>query len=166
MTNEDVDPKVMCCQFRRKFQIIFMSYEELMRIEGRFTTMTPVNNPEAAIWITSHVNNQPIDPISKILLLLKTHFFHWLSIESSENIHRLSKSTTGRITGLGYGGLTIYYSSDNTSYRNCIETHSCFNQLIFHVFIDLVKEHLSSYNDFRGNFNYKFNNKSLSCSMH
>ena len=93
-------------------------YEELMKIEGRLMSTTPVNNDQAANWITSCVSNQPIDPMSKMSLLLKMCFAHWLSIESSENTYRLCKSTTGITTGLGHGGLTAERSSYGASSRN------------------------------------------------
>ena len=58
------------------------------------------------------------------------------------------------------GGLAIEVSSDNESARNRIETHSCFNKLMFHSFEGLILEILSSYNEFSKNIN--FHNKSLS----
>ena len=51
--------------------------------------------------------NQTIDQMSKVILLLKLHFAHWLSIESVENDQRWLKSTTGRWNVLGHGGLKI-----------------------------------------------------------
>ena len=139
-------------------------YDEIMRTEGVFSyTITP-NNPEDGNWIALHVKNQPIDELSKILLLLKMYLAHWLNIESSKNTHRPHTSMKERENGLGHGSLTTYFPSDKKCAKNCIETHSCFNQLLFHSFEGLVPEILSSYDEFSANFNFLIN--SFSHSIH
>ena len=88
-----------------------------------------------------------------------------MRIESTENIQRLRKYMTGRLTGLGHGGLKIEFSSDNNNYaRNCIESQSCFDQLIFHAFGDLLPEISASHNEFRTNLNFYYDNGSHSIS--
>ena len=95
---------------------------------------TKPTNPDAGNRITEHVGNQVIDQVSKVMMLLKFHFARWLSIESGENIQRLCKSMMGSSTGLGHGSLDIEFSYENiNSATNCIETHSCSNQLIFYT---------------------------------
>ena len=129
-----------------------------------FTSRMSLDNHEVDNLITSHVSNQRMDPIAKTCLLLKMCFTHCLIIESSENIHKLCKCMTGRTTRLGCGRLNVASSHDNASSRNHIETHSCFDQLLFRGFVGVVTELLLSYNEFCENFN--FHNNSLGCSIH
>ena len=114
------------------------------------STIQP-NNPEVDNWITGHVRNIQIYQKSKIMLLLKMYIAHWLSIESKVNTHRLYKSMICRSTSFVHSGLAIEFSSHNKFSRNFIETHSCFNQLKFNTFEGLLREILSSYNEFRKN---------------
>ena len=55
---------------------------ELMKTEYMFPSTNQTNNPATGNWITSYVKNLSIDQMSKIMLLLKTNFAHWLSVES------------------------------------------------------------------------------------
>ena len=115
-------------------------------------------NPDAGGWITEHVGNQAIDQVSTIMMLLKFHFARLLSIESRENIQRLCKSMMGSSTGLGHGSLDIEFSYENiNSATNCIETHSCFNHLMFHAVGGLLPNLLASCNGFRNSFNFHDN---------
>ena len=90
-----------------KYYLSISYYDEIRKIEENFQTIIRPNNPEVGNWINNHMANQTIDQMSKVILLLKLHFAHWLSIESVENDQRWLKSTTGRWNVLGHGGLKI-----------------------------------------------------------
>ena len=127
-----------------------------------FLSDTEPNNHNAGNWINRNADNQTIDQVSKVTLLLKLYFDHWSSIESGENIQRFYRSMEGRLTGLGHRGLYIVFSNHNNNYlQNLIDTHSCFNQLIFHAVDRLLSDVLTSCNRFSNNLNFHDNSESF-----
>ena len=88
------------------------------------------------------------------MLLLKSNFFHWLSEATGDSVLKLCKSITGRSTALGYGGLhmSFYYNSSSVI-RNCVETHSFFNQLILHALDNLLPKVSNNCRLFQDNLN-------------
>ena len=48
------------------------------------------------------------------MILLKSHFSHWLNAVSRDNI--LKKSMFGRSTAFGYGGLDILFYSNGSKF--------------------------------------------------
>ena len=68
----------------------------------------------------------------------------------------------GRSTGLGHRGMSMQFSSnDNVAVKNFIETHSCFNLLIFNVLVVLLTEILTSHKEFMSNLNFHGNSDLL-----
>ena len=84
MTNDSVDPKVLCFSqdiiVNSAFAITSYfhanSCEEIRKIECMFPTNVQPNDPEAGDWVTNHVANQTIDHMSKLMSLLKLHLAH------------------------------------------------------------------------------------------
>ena len=107
--------------------------------------MFPSEVLSEACWITTRAQNQTMGKLSKIMLLLKSHFDHWLSAEFGDNVLKLCKSMTDRSTALSYGDLGMsFHSNSSVAARNYIETYSCFNQLVFCTLDNILPRKLNT----------------------
>ena len=72
--------------------------------------------------------------------------------------------------GINWFGIWIWrsrhpiFSNNNISVQNYIETHSCFDKLIFHALVILLTEVLTIHKEFKDNLNFHHNSEGFTLS--
>ena len=135
--------------------IFLKKINDIETIKRIFPSKAEASNASSANWITTHVHNETMEKSSKIMLLLKSCFVHWLSATSRDSILKLCESMTGRSTTFGHGHLDMsFYSNGSAFLRNYVETHFCFIPLMFHALNNLMPGVLNNCRLFRDNLNF------------